>query len=112
MNGSMRFATDGTAALAPLTGSNRRGSNVVEVVAIRCGGSRKASRGAHAAPAKAPADKVKAFFRNALDSSEMYCSLRYESMKGCPYNVFSERAIAALSLGGALIGIVSLLLGA
>lgn len=54
-----------------------------------------------------PAD----FLRNVLDSSEMYCSLRYESMKGCPYNRFSEKAIAALSAGGAFIGIVSLILG-
>ena len=41
----------------------------------------------------------------------MYCSLRYESMKGCPYNLFSEKSIAALSIGGAIIGIVSLILG-
>ena len=68
---------------------------------------------APAVTGKAPAPKrASGFVRKVLDSSEMYCSLRYESMKGCPYNVFSERAIAALSLGGALIGIVSLLLGA
>lgn len=51
------------------------------------------------------------FLRSILDSSEMYCSLRYESMKGCPYNLFSEKSIAALSIGGAIIGIVSLILG-
>ena len=111
MNGSMRFATDGTAALAPLTGSNRRGSKVVEVVAIRCGGSRKASRGAHAAPAKAPADKVKAFFRNALDSSEMYCSLKFEDFRGCPYGIFTQRGIAVLSAASSCIAVLSIAFG-
>ena len=55
---------------------------------------------------------AKGFLRTTLESSEMYCSLRYESMKGCPYNCFNEKAIAALSSGGALIALVSLLLGA
>ena len=56
--------------------------------------------------------EAQGFARRVLDSSEMYCSLRYESMRGCPYNLFTEESIAALSLGGALIGIVSLILGA
>ena len=59
----------------------------------------------HAAPKRS-------FLRNALESSEMYCSLRFESMQGCPYHLFTKRGVAALSLGASAIAIVSLILGA
>lgn len=49
--------------------------------------------------------------RRLADSSEMLCSLKYESMLGCPYHLFTRQGIAALSTGAALIGIVSLILG-
>ena len=47
-----------------------------------------------------------------LESSEMYCSLKLESMGGCPYNLFTKRGIATLSAGASAIAIVSLILGA
>lgn len=49
--------------------------------------------------------------RRLLDSSEMMCSLRFESMLGCPYNLFTRPGIAALSTGAVVIGIISLILG-
>ena len=49
--------------------------------------------------------------RRIADSSEMLCSLRFESMLGCPYHLFTRQGIAALSTGAAIIGIVSLILG-
>ncbi len=52
------------------------------------------------------------FIKHVFNSSEMYCSLRYESMQGCPYNKFSKAGIAALSAGASCIAIISLILGA
>lgn len=50
--------------------------------------------------------------RRLLDSSEMYCSLKFESMRGVPYGLFTQKGIAALSAGAAAIGLASLVLGA
>ena len=47
-----------------------------------------------------------------LASSEMYCSLRFEDMHGCPYDVFTRAGIASLSAGAGIIAVVSLILGA
>ena len=46
-----------------------------------------------------------------LDSSEMFCSLKYEDVRGCPYNAFTPRGIAALSITSSFLAIVSLLAG-
>ena len=54
---------------------------------------------------------VRETLRGIILASEMYCSLRYESMLGCPYHLFSREGVALLSAGAALIGIVSLILG-
>lgn len=50
--------------------------------------------------------------KRILESSEMFCSLRSESMMGCPYNLFSKQGIAALSTGAAVIAAISLAFGA
>ena len=52
------------------------------------------------------------FLKNTLESSEMYCSLKLESMLGCPYHLFTHKGIAVLSLGASAIAAVSLILGA
>ena len=51
-------------------------------------------------------------FAKIIDSSEMACSLRFEDVRGCPYNTFTPRGIAALSLTSSILAIVSLLMGA
>ena len=48
---------------------------------------------------------------NLLDASEMFCSLRYESMSGCPYGAFTPQGIAWLSTASSLCAIVSLIMG-
>ena len=50
--------------------------------------------------------------RAVLNSSEMYCSLKYESFTGCPYDRLAKKNIALLSAGSAFIAIVSLAFGA
>ena len=47
-----------------------------------------------------------------FESSEMYCSLRYESMLGCPYHLFTRKGIAVLSVGASVIAAIALILGA
>ena len=47
-----------------------------------------------------------------LESSEMYCSLRYEDYRGCRYGVFTKNGIAVLSLALSVVAVVSLVLGA
>ena len=50
-------------------------------------------------------------FLNLVDSSEMACSLRHESIGGCPYNAFDHRAIAVLASASAALALVSLAIG-
>ena len=54
-------------------------------------------------------DKI---FASILFSSEMYCSLKFEDAKGCPYNAFDNRTIAVLASASIVLGIASLALGA
>ena len=51
------------------------------------------------------------YFTNVIRSSEMLCSLMFEDARGCPYNSFTPRSIAALSCSTAFIAVVSLLAG-
>ena len=51
------------------------------------------------------------FFKDLLLASEMYCSLRYEDMGGCPYDTFTPRGIAALSSAIGFLSLISLLAG-
>ena len=46
-----------------------------------------------------------------FDSSEMFCSLKYEDVKGCPYNTFTPRGIAALSVASSILAIIALFAG-
>lgn len=82
------------------------------IIAFPTSRERKA---AHAKPAECAREhlleKASGAVRNTLESSEMYCSLRYESLRGCPYNLFTQKGIAALSAGSAVIGVLSLILG-
>ena len=48
-------------------------------------------------------------FVQLLESSEMYCSLRFEDIKGCPYNLFDARSIALLATSTAACAILSLI---
>ena len=50
--------------------------------------------------------------RSILESSEMYCSLRYEDYKGVPYHMFTRGGIAVLSGAGSLLAILSIVVGA
>ena len=47
-----------------------------------------------------------------LEGSEMYCSLKLEDFRGCPYGVFTKRGVAVLSSASALLAIISILTGA
>ena len=44
-----------------------------------------------------------------LNSSEMYCSLRYEDFRGCPYNMFDSFGIGMLAVSCSLLAALSLL---
>ena len=45
------------------------------------------------------------------EASEMYCSLRYEDINGCPYDSFTPHGIAVLSSAMAFLSFISLLAG-
>ena len=51
-------------------------------------------------------------FSKLIDSSEMACSLKFEDVKGCPYNSFTPKGIAALSFACSFFAIVSLFVAA
>ena len=51
------------------------------------------------------------FLQRLLNSSEMYCSLKYESASGCSYGVFKPRDVAMLALVCMLCAALSLVVG-
>lgn len=55
---------------------------------------------------------MKNFSEAVLDTSEMYCSLRFEDAKGCAYHKFSSSDIALLSTLCMIISVASLIAGA
>lgn len=103
--------TNGTSALKiPPYANSSEQPNIIAFPGLRAQGK----QASHARTPEAPKHlhRPRNAFSRMLESSEMYCSLRLESMKGCPYHLFSPSSIAVLSVGASLIGIVSLILGA
>ncbi|HAM16580.1 MAG TPA: hypothetical protein DCP91_12140 [Eggerthellaceae bacterium] len=49
-------------------------------------------------------------FRDVLDSSEMYCSLKTEDFRGCAYQAFTSRGIAALASAISVVAALSIAL--
>ena len=43
-----------------------------------------------------------------LSASEMYCSLKFEDVRGCPYGIFTSKGIAILSITSSLLAVISL----
>lgn len=58
------------------------------------------------------ANRMRRAGQRFLDSSEMYCSLRYEDFHGCPYNLFTPEGIALLSGASSIVACIALVLGA
>lgn len=52
-----------------------------------------------------------AFVNHVLATSEMACSLMFESMSGCPFNMFTKRSIATLATSASLIALAALVIG-
>lgn len=109
MNRNANSYTSGTSALV----MPRWVQQPDEATIIEFPGNFKAAQKAEQNPVQHETPQVqrKSLARRLADSSEMLCSLRFESMLGCPYHLFTRQGIAALSTGAALIGIVSLILG-
>ena len=53
-----------------------------------------------------------AFFTKFFDTSEMLCSLKFESFKGCPYNAFTPCGIAVLTSASSVMAITALIVAA
>lgn len=104
--------TNGTAALKiPRFAESPDDAKIIKFPASRASAQREPRADL---PAKSPQplrQRAAQSARAVLDSSEMACSLRFESMGGCPYNLFTTRGIAALSAGASFIGVLSLILG-
>ena len=112
--GAKIIAFPGERAERGASRANRANGTACADQANRSGASNEArvarKRGSHAtAPQRHRSLREAA--RGILLASEMYCSLRYESMLGCSYHLFTKEGVAALSTGAAFIGIVSLILG-
>lgn len=106
------YATEGTAALDIRRTWTSLSSSDLEVVTGGAGRKAKHARGAHAAAPKGFGERAASAFRDVLDSSEMYCSLKYEDFHGCPYGVFTRKGIAALSSASACVAVLSIAFGA
>lgn len=52
----------------------------------------------------------KEFIARIADSSEMICSLKYEDVRGIPYNAFTREGIAALTAASSFFAILSILI--
>ena len=67
---------------------------------------------ADAAEAREPLRSIlKRMFYSVFASSEMLCSLLFEDVRGCPYQLFTKRSIAAISASMTLIAVASLAFG-
>ena len=53
---------------------------------------------------------LKRLFYSVFASSEMFCSLLFEDMRGCPYRLFSKRTIAATSVVVAVFAIACIVI--
>ena len=51
---------------------------------------------------------AKDVFKKLFRSSEMLCSLAFEDVRGCPYNVFTSQGIAAMSAASTALAVISL----
>ena len=113
MNGNVtRIAIDGTSALKPrngLAGEMPKG----RIIAFPSKGERTqwhAGNGSHLAKNGVIATFTR-LAKDLLSKSEMYCSLKFESFSGCPYNLFSDRSARLFALAGLAIAAVSLAFG-
>ena len=109
---NMELYVDGTSALK-LSGFELavHEPNIIPFdsrAAKTAGPQRESDTGKHKSPRRNAGDAL----RHVLDASEMYCSLRYEDARGCPYDLFTKHNIAALAAGSTVLGVISLVFGA
>lgn len=106
------YRTEGTAALKQETSQGRS----FEPRIIKFGKSSVRQQTGNGnivdTPIRSQGNSFVDIFRNVLNSSEMYCSLRYESMSGCPYNVFTKGGIATLSSVLTVLALIEIALSA
>ena len=104
------FYTDGTSALS--IGQHRPRTSSARIIKFEK--RETINEGAGVEPRVLPVTperKPSSRFRDILESSEMYCSLRLESMLGCPYKMLSTQNVACIAVGSTVIGLISLILG-
>ena len=106
------YAIEGTAAIDIHRGRTGLSASDLGIVAVRTGKKAVRGRGAHAAEPEDLKARASRAFRNVLESSEMYCSLKYEDFRGCAYGVFTRRGVAALSAVSCCVATLSIVAGA
>ena len=102
--------TDGTAALD--IAAVRKHPMLLHVTAFRGGKAEPSAASGRVRAADSARNGIARRARSVLESSEMYCSLRYEDYRGVPYHMFTRGGIAALSGAGSLLAILSIVVGA
>lgn len=105
------YAIDGTAAIDIHRGRTGLSASGLRIVAVRTGKKVNSGRGAHAAEPEGLKARASRTIWSVLESSEMYCSLKYEDFRGCAYGVFTRKGIAAFSAFSGCVATLSLVLG-
>ena len=104
------YMTDGTAALSNLCmhGSQKK----PQIVAFEGGKAHREREARHTRYDRRSSSPARSKVRQILESSEMYCSLKLEDFRGCPYRIFTTRGIAFLSGASSVLAVLSIVVAA
>ena len=58
-----------------------------------------------------PFRQIKGSLKRVLESSEMFCSLKFEDIGGCAYGMFTRAGVRALTVSCSVVAVASLIFG-
>ena len=104
-----KFLLDGTAALRPKAADSLRAKP--NVVVLPCKGSYERSCNQHNMPIPFR-KRLQSWVSSTLNASEMFCSLKFEDMRGVVYGLFSKKDIRILCFASFTIAALAIAFGA
>lgn len=108
------YSIDGTSALMNQQCEHRKQATIIPIEALK----QRASETPDCPVNELASEKsmttagIAASIKDVLYRSEMWCSLAYEGISGCPFNAFSRKAVGALASSATFVGIMALVFGA
>ncbi len=112
-----RFLTNGTSALDSSVSYRRDIATIIQFPRRECRivrpfDARQTQLATSIKQHNTVADSIRSHVKDVLEASEMYCSMKYEDVRGCAYRVFTRASIGTLVFSGSVIAAVALFFGA